>query len=156
MQGKCKECEVAVVWKNSFLVYFWGHVRWNARSRLIRFARDSVILYIGFCISDLRVLTRLSPQRLAVFNRYAHSAGPIVDTVYDAVFDGKMEFFETLILCIFGLREYREIVKGAICSRMHESASQLVTSGRSGKFVSIFMFPALPQAICSYSGSAGC
>ena len=91
-----------------------------------------------------------------IFNRYAHSAGPIVDTVFDAIFGEKMGFFETIILCIFGLWEYREIVGGAIWSRMHESASKLVSSGRSGKFASIFMFPALPDAICSYSGSAGC
>ena len=117
---------------------------------LIRLARDSVSVYRSV------LSTRLSPQGLAVFNRYAHSAGPIVDTVYDAIFDGKMGFFETVILCIFGLREYRESVGDAIWSRMHEASSKLVRSGRSGKFASIFMFPALPEAICSYSGSAQC
>ena len=94
--------------------------------------------------------------RMNIFNRYAHSAGPIVDTVFDAIFGEKSFFFENLILCIFALREYREIVGGAIGSRMHESASKFVSSGRSGKFASIFMFPALPEAICSYSGSARC
>ena len=91
-----------------------------------------------------------------LFNRYAHSAGPIVDTVFDAILGEKIGFFENLILCIFVVREYREIVGGVIWSRMHESASKLVSSGRSAKFASVFMFPALPVAICSYSGSALC
>ena len=76
--------------------------------------------------------------------------------LFDAIFGEKMDFSEAFIFCIFRLWEYREIVGGVIWSRMHESASKLVSSGRSGKFASIFMFPALPDAICSYSGSAQC
>ena len=106
--------------------------------------------FYEFCI-EKNMFVDFSIENLAfcLFNRYAHSAGPIVDTVFDAIFGEKMGFFENLILFIFGLWEYREIVGGAIWSRMHESASKLVSSGRSGKCAIIFMFPALPEAICS-------
>ena len=70
--------------------------------------------------------------------------------------DKKRRFLKGFIFLIFGLRDHWEIVGDAIGSRMYESASKLVSSGRSGKFVSIFMFPALPEAIYSYSGSAQC
>ena len=69
------------------------------------------------------------------------SAGPIVDTVFDAIFGGRIDFSWILILCIVGLRKYREVVRDTIWSRMHESASKLVRSGRSSKFASVFMFP---------------
>ena len=61
---------------------------------------------------------------------------------------------EILILCIFVLCEYRESVDSTILSRMHESASKLVSSGRSANFANIFKFRALPEAICTHFGSA--
>ena len=78
---------------------------------------DPVDLLRLICSLESSWLSRSAECRL--FNRYAHSAGPIVDTVFDAIFGEKISFFETLILCIFGLREYREIVGDAIWNQTH-------------------------------------